>query len=99
MRCIQAYTVFLAGLSMLTPVRWSEIITRHANTLWLISLAVFGYRDLYPLGTFNLTPLDVDGGWIIWFNIALLFILALVIPLAIPRRYVPLNPKVGLAYS
>ncbi|KAE9396473.1 hypothetical protein BT96DRAFT_996727 [Gymnopus androsaceus JB14] len=88
-----AYTVILTALSMLTPVKWSDVLTRHANTLWLISFTVFGYRDLYPSATFDLTPLDIEEGWFIWVKIALLFILAIVIPLAIPRRYIPHNPK------
>lgn len=91
----QAYTVILTALSMLTPVKWSDVLTRHANTLWLISFTVFGYRDLYPSATFDLTPLDIEEGWFIWVKIALLFILAIVIPLAIPRRYIPHNPKVS----
>ncbi|KAF9078326.1 hypothetical protein BDP27DRAFT_1412327 [Rhodocollybia butyracea] len=88
-----AYTVLLSLLSLLTSYKWSVILTRHANTLWLIAFAVVGYRDLYPLATFNLTPLDIEEGWIIWTKISLLFILAAVIPLAIPRKYIPLNPK------
>lgn len=81
---------------MLTPVKWSNALTRQANTLFLISFAVFGYRDLYPLATFDLTPLDFEEGWIVWVKIALLFALGIVIPLAIPRRYIPHNPKVNL---
>lgn len=78
---------------MSIPVKWSDALTRHANTLWLISFAVFGYRDIYPLATFDLTPLDSEEGWIAWIKIGLLFVLGIMIPLAIPRRYIPHNPK------
>ncbi|KAJ3931939.1 MAG: hypothetical protein NXY57DRAFT_961301 [Lentinula lateritia] len=86
------YTVILTVLSILS-LEWSTILTRHANTLWFICFLELGFRDLYPLATFDRTPLDSKEGWLIWVKIALLFILAIVIPLAVPRRYIPFDPK------
>ncbi|KAJ3774339.1 hypothetical protein FB446DRAFT_729352 [Lentinula raphanica] len=87
------YTVVLTIVSLVTSLDWSTILTRHANTLWLACFLLFGYRDLYPLTTFDLIPQDYGEGWFIWVKIALLFILAIVIPLFIPRRYIPYDPK------
>ncbi|KIK51558.1 hypothetical protein GYMLUDRAFT_50501 [Collybiopsis luxurians FD-317 M1] len=90
---VSAYTVLLSFFSLLLSFRRSSILTRHANTLWLFTFAIFAYRDLYPSATFDLTPVDIEEGRIIWVKIALLAILAIVIPLAIPRMYIPYNPK------
>ncbi|KAJ4490432.1 hypothetical protein J3R30DRAFT_3666905 [Lentinula aciculospora] len=80
-RYLQAYTVVLIALSIISPLEWNATLIRHANTIWLICFLVLGYRDLYPLATFDLEPLDIEEGWLIWVKIALLFILAILIPL------------------
>ncbi|KAF5342792.1 hypothetical protein D9757_014636 [Collybiopsis confluens] len=74
-------------------------MTRHANALWLVAFVVFAYRDLYPLAAFHLTPMDIAEGLVLWIKIAFLAFLAMIIPLGIPRVYVPLNPKSTCSYS
>ncbi|KAG7095646.1 hypothetical protein E1B28_006368 [Marasmius oreades] len=87
------YTVLLAITSVSAKPRWSRVVIRHLNVVLLATSAVYTYRDLYPLATFNKTPLDIEDGWRIWAKVALLSISAIVIPLLIPRHYVPYNPK------
>ncbi|KAJ3799615.1 hypothetical protein GGU11DRAFT_858145 [Lentinula aff. detonsa] len=87
------YTVVLTILSIVSPLGWSTILTRHVNTLWMICFLVLSYRDLYPLTTFDWKPQDSEEGLLIWVKIALLFVLAIVIPLLIPRRYIPYDAK------
>lgn len=57
-------------------------------------LAVFFYRDLWPLCTTNLHPIDAGEGLILWIHIGVLTFAAAVIPLMIPRQYLPLDPHV-----
>ncbi|XP_006463829.1 hypothetical protein AGABI2DRAFT_187296 [Agaricus bisporus var. bisporus H97] len=43
--------------------------------------------------TFDILPLDVKDGLILWVKIAVLFVVGVLIPLMTPRKYVPLDPK------
>lgn len=49
--------------------------------------------------TFDILPLDVKDGLILWVKIAVLFVVGVLIPLMTPRKYVPLDPKVGVQTS
>ncbi|KAK1228101.1 hypothetical protein PQX77_008872 [Marasmius sp. AFHP31] len=87
------YAFLLAVISVCAKPRWNRVVVRHLNTVLLAVLGVYVYRDVYPLATFNKTPLDARDGWMVWCKIALVFIAAIAIPLFIPRRYVPYDPK------
>ncbi|KAF9261735.1 hypothetical protein L218DRAFT_1001520 [Marasmius fiardii PR-910] len=87
------YTVLLGIVSVFAKPRWSRVVIRHLNLVLLAASGAYAYRDLYPLATFNKLPLDIQDGWRLWAKVTLLFISAIVIPLVIPRRYVPYNPK------
>ncbi|KAJ8082215.1 hypothetical protein PM082_008062 [Marasmius tenuissimus] len=87
------YVFLLAVISVCAKPRWNRVVVRHLNTILLAVLGVYTYRDIYPLATFNKTPLDIGEGWLVWCKIALMFISAIAIPLFIPRRYVPYDPK------
>jgi hypothetical protein len=77
-----------------TP-KWATIITRHLNTVLLTFFGVYVYRDIYPLITFDQVPADKAEGAILWAKLGTLFVGAVAIPLAIPRRYVPADPRVS----
>ncbi|KAL4267318.1 ATP-binding cassette transporter C [Pleurotus pulmonarius] len=70
----------------------------HLNCLLLGTLAAYGIRDLYPLCTYQLPPLDMPTSgdpalvYLLWTTIAVLFVAAVVIPLTMPRSYIPINP-------
>ena len=55
---------------------------------------MYGYRDVWPLLTYTLTPADSSEGSTLWAKIGLFAIAGLAIPLIIPRAYVPLNAQV-----
>lgn len=57
--------------------------------------AVYAYRDLWPLATCYLAPAD-EGNALLWTKFALLTVAAVVVPLTLPRKYVPCNPQVRL---
>ncbi|KAF9066068.1 hypothetical protein BDP27DRAFT_1424214 [Rhodocollybia butyracea] len=87
------YTSLLALVSVTAKPRWSKVIIRHLNTVLLVVFCVYLYRDVYPLASFIHSPQDLHEGAALWAKIAILAILAVWIPLAIPRRYVPFDPK------
>jgi hypothetical protein len=59
-----------------------------------VELCAYGYRNLLPLATWTELPLDRGEGSMLWAKVALLVLNAVVVPLFIPRRYIPLNPLV-----
>ncbi|KAJ7590652.1 multidrug resistance-associated ABC transporter [Mycena floridula] len=59
--------------------------TSHLEIALLASLAVYVYRDLWPLATFDQVPQDIQYGYMIWSKLLLLFILAIVHPIVTPR--------------
>ncbi|KAJ3890944.1 hypothetical protein GG344DRAFT_77404 [Lentinula edodes] len=87
------YTSLLALISVTAKPKWSKVVTRHLNTVLLATFSVYLYRDVYPLITFTLKPKDLSEGGILWAKITLLAVTSVVIPLAIPRPYVPVDPK------
>ncbi|KIK62964.1 hypothetical protein GYMLUDRAFT_259735 [Collybiopsis luxurians FD-317 M1] len=93
MICIFAYSTALALASVLANWRWSRNSIRHLNTVLCVTLALYAYRDLYPLGTFELVPQDGKEGRFIWAKISLLTLAGVVIPLTVPRKYIPADPK------
>ncbi|KAF5317511.1 hypothetical protein D9619_013131 [Psilocybe cf. subviscida] len=86
------YASILAAVS-LTRSKPAVRATRYNNLLLLTTLGVFVYRDIWPLATYDEGPQDVAEGSFLWAKIALLILSALIIPLFIPRRYVPVDPK------
>ncbi|KAE9403973.1 P-loop containing nucleoside triphosphate hydrolase protein [Gymnopus androsaceus JB14] len=52
-------------------------------------VAIYTYRDLYPLATFNGTVLDAEEGLFLWLKITTLTLAAIVIPLVTPRYLYP----------
>jgi hypothetical protein len=64
----------------------------------LVELCSYGYRDLLPLATWTELPLDRAEGPMLWAKMAFLVLNAVIIPLFISRKYVPLNPLVGFHF-
>ncbi|KAJ7164189.1 hypothetical protein C8R46DRAFT_901348, partial [Mycena filopes] len=96
MCAIYFYTALLAVLSISTTnPKWSRLAVRHLNTVLLATLGVYLYRDVFPLATTTRAPMDDlwEGALLLWSKIAVLFAVAGIIPLAIPRQYTPLDVK------
>lgn len=58
------------------------------------AFVTLGYRNLWPLATFTLTPIDPDGTHLLWAEIFLLTFATIIVPLSVPRQYIPYDPKV-----
>ncbi|KAF9481117.1 multidrug resistance-associated ABC transporter [Pholiota conissans] len=72
----------------------STVISMRYNTLILLSaFSVYVYRDIWPLATYNDIPVDASEGILLWIKLSVLFITAAVIPLFVPTKYTPADPK------
>ncbi|PBK67572.1 P-loop containing nucleoside triphosphate hydrolase protein [Armillaria solidipes] len=86
------YTFLLAVISVTAHKRWSRVAIRHLNTILTITASIYVYRDIAPLATFTGVPLDASEGCILWTKIAVLLFTGIVIPLVVPREYIPVDP-------
>ena len=84
----------MLGLYGLTGASWSTVATRHLVLVLLVPWLVYVYRDVWPLATYYLTPADSAEGSLFWIKFSVLTIAAVIVPLVIPRRYVPYDPEV-----
>jgi hypothetical protein len=91
---LQLYASILALAAVSTPSKIANIANTHLVWVLLGTWVVYSYRDIYPLGTFALQPLDLHEGWLMWTKLAVLTVAATIIPAFIPTRYVPFDPKV-----
>ena len=66
----------------------------HVSLLLFLLWALYLYRDVWPLATVNLKPVDGDEGALLWAKLALLSLTGFIVPTIIPRKYVPVNPQV-----
>ncbi|KAJ3772853.1 hypothetical protein FB446DRAFT_788322 [Lentinula raphanica] len=87
------YTSLLALISAIVRPKWSRVAIKHLNSVLLAAFCVYLYRDVYPLITFTLKPKDLSEGGILWAKIIDLAIISAVIPLVVPRPYVPADPR------
>ncbi|KII94420.1 hypothetical protein PLICRDRAFT_36691 [Plicaturopsis crispa FD-325 SS-3] len=87
-----AYASLLGALSVALKPKSNRQIPTHLTLVLLIAWSVYFYRDIWPLATYNLVPRDSTEGWLVWSKAIILSVIAVVIPLVSPRRYVPLNP-------
>ncbi|KAF9811113.1 hypothetical protein IEO21_06662 [Rhodonia placenta] len=92
-RLPQIYASFLATISVFAKSGVAVVAIRHLDFVLLSVWGVYIYRDVWPLATFALSPLDAAEGVILWFQLADLTFAAVFVPLSIPRRYTPVDPK------
>ncbi|KAJ6563153.1 multidrug resistance-associated ABC transporter [Mycena vulgaris] len=85
------YASILSGLSI-AFASWSQVFIGHVNLLLGLQTALYFYRDIYPLATFTKHPMDTEEGGLLWVKIALLFVVAVILPLIAPRAYIPVDP-------
>ncbi|KDR74315.1 hypothetical protein GALMADRAFT_250126 [Galerina marginata CBS 339.88] len=83
----------LLALVALVWKRWSTSLTRYNVILLASAGAVYAYRDLWPLATYGRRPEDEAEGRILFVKIVVLAITSFIIPLSMPRHYVPIDPK------
>ncbi|KAJ7481603.1 hypothetical protein FB451DRAFT_1030640 [Mycena latifolia] len=87
------YASLLAFLSVAGSPKWATVAVKHLNIVLLSTFAVYVYRDVFPLATFTLTPMDLSEGRLLWVKVITLFTVSGIIPLVMPRPYVPVDAK------
>ncbi|TBU23091.1 hypothetical protein BD311DRAFT_811015 [Dichomitus squalens] len=87
------YVSLLGFASLVSNLHLSRLVTRHLVTVLLMTWAVYVYRDLWPLATFTLQPADASEGSLLWAKVSVLTFAAVIIPLVVPRQYIPVDPK------
>ncbi|KAJ7748587.1 hypothetical protein B0H16DRAFT_1692067 [Mycena metata] len=87
------YASILAIISIAASPKWASVAVQHLNVLLLCTFGVYFYRDIFPLATYRLTPLDLAEGRLLWAKIIVLFTVSGAIPLLVPRQYIPVDPK------
>ncbi|KAG8972657.1 hypothetical protein FRC05_009668 [Tulasnella sp. 425] len=87
------YTSLLALLTITARRRLTRVVSRHLTTLLCVAWFVYAYRDLYPLATYTKHPVDAADGWRTWARVGLLTLVGAVLPLIVPRKFVPVNAK------
>ncbi|KAJ3543408.1 hypothetical protein NM688_g5857 [Phlebia brevispora] len=88
-----SYMLFLAVLNVFASRSVSRAASMHLTWVSSATFLTYTYRDLWPLMTFTLRPLDEAEGILLWIKIALSSIIAVIIPLLEPYPYVPANPE------
>ncbi|KAH8986094.1 hypothetical protein EDB92DRAFT_1949372 [Lactarius akahatsu] len=87
------YAAFL-GLMTVTARRVrASVASFHLSLLLLGTFSVYAYRNIWPLLTFALSPVDAWEGALLWVRTGILAFAAIVIPLLVPYQYIPIDPK------
>ena len=95
----QLYAAFLALVTVTAQRVRASVTSFHLSSLLLGTFSVYAYRNIWPLLTFTLSPVDAWEGALLWVRIGLLAIAAVVIPLLVPRKYIPIDPKARLSLT
>ncbi len=95
----QLYAAFLALVTVTAQRVRASVTSFHLSSLLLGTFSVYAYRNIWPLLTFILSPVDAWEGTLLWVRIGLLAIAAVVIPLLVPRQYIPIDPKARLSLT
>ena len=95
----QLYAAFLALLTVTARAVRASVTSFHLSSLLLGTFSVYAYRNIWPLLTFTLSPVDAWEGALLWVRIGLLGLAAVMIPLLVPRQYIPIDPKARLSLT
>ncbi|KAH9028060.1 hypothetical protein EDB83DRAFT_1910199 [Lactarius deliciosus] len=87
------YAAFLALVAVTARRARASVASFHLSSLLLGTFSVYAYRNIWPLLTFTLSPVDAWEGPLLWVRIGLLTFAAIVIPLLVPRQYIPIDTK------
>ncbi|KZV91547.1 P-loop containing nucleoside triphosphate hydrolase protein [Exidia glandulosa HHB12029] len=88
---VYTYASALALVGLLVPVRKVKAISVHLGFVLFAVWSTYVYRDVWPLATYTLAPLDdINKFFVAYFTI--LTFVGVVAPLLVPTPYIPLDP-------
>jgi hypothetical protein len=91
--------VLLAFLALVhSPGPGRSVLDVSLVLILLIIFTVFAIRDLAPLCTYHGLPAD-GNGWPLWTLIGDLTLIGIIVPLLMPRQYVPIEPAVRITWT
>ncbi|KAH9059060.1 hypothetical protein EDB87DRAFT_1675205 [Lactarius vividus] len=85
------YAAFLALVAVTAQRVRASVASFHLSSLLLATFSVYAYRNIWPLLTFTLSPVDAWEGPLLWVRIGLLTLASIVIPLLDPQQEI--NPE------
>ena len=91
------YAAFLALVTVTARTAYASVASYHLSSLLLGTFSVYAYRNIWPLLTYTLSPVDAYEGALLWIRIGLLAFAAVVIPPLVPRQYNPIDPEARFA--
>jgi hypothetical protein len=89
-------SVYASALSITSVVARPSIASRastHAGWLLFAICCAYTYRDIWPLATFTLQPKDRKEGALMWAKLGASFVGGVLVPLFVPRQYIPVDPR------
>ncbi|KAF9650725.1 multidrug resistance-associated ABC transporter [Thelephora ganbajun] len=87
------YAAFLSIIAISARPRIANLANTHLVWVLFGTWLLFAYRDLYPLATFTLSPIDIEEGWLLWSKVGVLTFVATILPIVVPSQYIPFDPK------
>ncbi|KZV93631.1 hypothetical protein EXIGLDRAFT_835559 [Exidia glandulosa HHB12029] len=87
------YSSALSMYTLFTTPRSSRNTQLHLCVTLLSTWFVYVARDMYPLATYTLVPLDAADP-LLWFKVAVLSVAAVVVPVCIPHTYIPIGASI-----
>ena len=93
------YLSILGLLSLFGGARVSFRAYAHGSWMLACLWGAYMYRDVWPLATVNLVPADKAEGLLLWAKLALLSVTGVIVPVVIPKKYTPLDPKVSGTFN
>ncbi|KEP52172.1 multidrug resistance-associated ABC transporter [Rhizoctonia solani 123E] len=86
------YNTLLAIISLTLAPKIQITANSHLVLLLLIAFGVQAWNYLVPFALSNQYPAE-SYRWLTWLHVGLLGFVAVIVPLCIPRLYIPLDPK------
>ncbi|KAF7797051.1 hypothetical protein EIP86_008243 [Pleurotus ostreatoroseus] len=87
------YMVFLAALNTFAAHRVAGAASSHLTFVSTVTFLIYAYRNLWPLMTFTLEPLDAALSPLLWVKLALTAAIGIALPLFEPYPYIPLHSE------
>ncbi|KAI0758967.1 P-loop containing nucleoside triphosphate hydrolase protein [Fomes fomentarius] len=87
------YLSILGLLSLFGRSSVNGLAYTHLSWILVFAWSAYVYRDIWPLATMEIPPADAHEGPFLWAKLSLLSIAGIIIPVFVPRKYTPVNPK------